>query len=156
MGVQKLFISHSIEDADWARSFAKALKERGVTVWLEDFEVKPGESWGDANESALRSSDVLVPLLDGETSSTRVFFFELGAAIAMGKRVVPILARGLDPAVLPPRKSDYAPISFAIRRSRQRRICPTRSKQPDFHWVTNPSLDICHSTISGGFLAKSL
>jgi hypothetical protein len=103
MGVQKLFISHSIEDADWARSFAKALKERGVTVWLEDFEVKPGESWGDANESALRSSDVLVPLLDGETSSTRVFFFELGAAIAMGKRVVPILARGLDPAVLPPK-----------------------------------------------------
>jgi hypothetical protein len=103
MGVQKVFVSHSSEDADWARSFAKALKERGVTVWLEDFEVKPGESWGGANESALRSSDVLVPLLDGESSSTRIFFFELGAAIAMGKRVVPILARGLDPAVLPPK-----------------------------------------------------
>jgi len=70
---------------------------------LEDFEVKPGESWGDANESALRSSDALVPLLDRETSSTRIFFFELGAAIAMGKRVVPISAQGLDPAVLPPK-----------------------------------------------------
>ena len=103
MGAQKVFISHSAKDTDWVLSFAQALKQRGVTAWLEDFEVKPGDSWADANESALRSSDVLVPLLDGETSSTRIFFFELGAAIAMGKRVVPILARGLDPAVLLPK-----------------------------------------------------
>ena len=103
MGLQKVFISHSAKDADWARSFAHALKQRGVTVWFDEFDVQPGESWSDAIEAGLRSSDVLVPLLDGGSSSTRNFFFELGAAIAMGKRVVPILARGVDPSVLPPK-----------------------------------------------------
>jgi hypothetical protein len=101
MRAQKVFVSHSVKDADWARSFAQALKQRGVNVWFDEFDVQPGESWSDAIEAALRSSDVLVPLLDGGSSSTRSFFFELGAGIGMGKRVVPILPRDLDPSVLP-------------------------------------------------------
>jgi hypothetical protein len=101
MAIQKVFITHSLQDTDWARSFAQALNQRGIAARLDDFDVKPDDSWADAIEPALRSSDVLVPLLDGEPSATRAFFFELGAAIVLNKRVVPILARGLDPSVLP-------------------------------------------------------
>lgn len=101
MGVQKVFITHCAKDTDWARSFAQALNQRGIAARLDDFDVKPDDSWADAIEPALRSSDVLVPLLDGDPSLTRAFFFELGAAIVLNKRVVPILALGLDPSVLP-------------------------------------------------------
>ncbi len=101
LGSRKVFISHSAADADWARSFAKALKDRGVAVWFDEFEVQPGESWRDALEAGLRSSDVLVSLLDRESSSRPNLFFELGAAIGMGKRVVPIVPKGTDPGVLP-------------------------------------------------------
>jgi len=98
---QRVFISHSARDADWARSFAQALKERGVRVWFDEFDVLPGESVRDALEDGLRGSDVLVALLDSESSSKPNLFFELGAAIGMGKKVVPIVPMGLDPGALP-------------------------------------------------------
>jgi hypothetical protein len=101
MGNRQVFISHSMEDADWARSFATALKERGVVVWFDEFEMRPGESWRDVLESGLRSSDVLVTVFDEESSSKANLFFELGAAIGMGKRVVPIVPKDIDPSVLP-------------------------------------------------------
>ena len=94
-------MSHSAKAADWARSFAQALKERGVSVWFDEFNVKPGESWRDALEAGLRGSDVLVALLDQESSSRASLFFELGAAIGMGKRVVSIVPKGMDQNALP-------------------------------------------------------
>jgi hypothetical protein len=101
--VQKrtVFISHSPEDADWARSFAQALKERGVSVWFDEFDVRPGESVRDALEAGLRESDVLVALVDAEAPGKPNFFFELGAALGMGKKVVPIVPKNLDPSALP-------------------------------------------------------
>src|SRR4051812_46757057 len=98
MGERKVFISHSAKDAEWARSFAEALKQRGVSVW---FDVQPGEALRDALEAGLRSSDVLMALLDAESSSKPNLFFELGAAISMGKRVVSIVPKGIDPGALP-------------------------------------------------------
>ncbi len=97
----KVFISHSAIDADWARSFAEALKSRGVSVWFDEFDVPPGESLREGLESGLRGSDVFVALLDPEYPDKPNLFFELGAAIGMGKRVVPIVPKGLDPRSLP-------------------------------------------------------
>ena len=99
--MQKVFISHQAHDTDWARSFAKALKERGISVWFDEFDVQPGESWRDALESGLRESDVLVALLDADAPAKPNLLFELGAAIGMGKRVVPIVPKNLDPSALP-------------------------------------------------------
>lgn len=101
MEKRKVFISHSSGDVDWARSFAQALKERGVSVWFDEFDVRPGESVRDALEAGLRSSDVLVALLDADSPSKPNLFFELGAALGMGKRVVAIVPKDLDPSALP-------------------------------------------------------
>lgn len=101
MGKPSVFISYSRRDADWARSFAEALRQRGVSVWFDEFDVRPGESWRDAVESALRNSDVIVSLLDPEYPSKPAMFFELGAAIGMGKKVVPIVPKEVDPSSLP-------------------------------------------------------
>jgi hypothetical protein len=99
--MQKVFISHTACDTEWARSFAKALKERGIAVWFGEFDVQPGESWRDALESGLRDSDVLVALLEADAPAKPNLFFELGAAIGMGKRVVHIVPKGVDPSTLP-------------------------------------------------------
>jgi hypothetical protein len=96
-----VFISHSARDADWARLFAQALKKLGVTVWIDNLNVRPGESLRDALESGMRGSDVLVTLVDAEYPATPNLFFELGAAIGMGKKFVSIVPRSLDPNDLP-------------------------------------------------------
>lgn len=97
----KVFISHTARDTEWARSFAKALKEHGVSVWFGESDVRPGESVSDALESGLRNSDVFVALLDAETPAKPNLLFELGAAIGMGKKVVPIVPKGVDLGALP-------------------------------------------------------
>ena len=94
-----VFISHSARDADWVCSFAEALKRRGIR--LDGLDDRPGEAAVDALEAGLRSSDVLVALFDAESPSRPNLFFELGAAIGMGKRVLAIVPKDLDPSALP-------------------------------------------------------
>lgn len=101
MSNPQVFISYSKADADWARSFAEALKQRGVRVWLDQFQIAAGESLREGLETGLRESDVFVALFDPASSLKPNFFFELGAAISMGKRVVPIVPRELEESTLP-------------------------------------------------------
>jgi predicted nucleotide-binding protein len=98
---KQVFISHSNADSEWAKSFADALRQHGIRVWLDQFQIKAGESIVDALEAGLRESDVLVALIDPKTSFRPNLYFELGAAIGMGKRVVPIIPPGLDNSKLP-------------------------------------------------------
>ncbi len=101
MNEPKVFISHSVKDADWVRSFAQALKQRGVSVWFDGLDVASGDSLPDALENGLRNSDVLVAVVDSESFSRPNVLFELGAAIGMGKRVVSIVPKGIEPTALP-------------------------------------------------------
>jgi len=98
---QQVFISYSRADTEWAKSFADELKRRGIRVWLDQFQIPVGKSLGEALEAGLRESDVLVALIDPQTSFKPNFYFELGAAIGMGKLVVPIVPRELDNSSLP-------------------------------------------------------
>jgi hypothetical protein len=100
MRSQQVFISYSRADAEWAKSFANALKRRGIRVWLDQFQSPVGKSVDEALEAGLRESDVLVTLIDPQTSFKPNFYFELGAAIGMGKLLVPIVPRELDNAKL--------------------------------------------------------
>lgn len=101
MAKPRVFVSYSHKEADWAREFAQALSQRGLQVWIDQLAVKAGESIREAVEKGLRESDVFVTLIDPSTLSSPSLFFELGAAIGMGKRVVAIVPEDLDPSQLP-------------------------------------------------------
>ena len=101
MAEHKVFISYSHVDTAWANSFAAALRERGVPVWFDKFEITPGESLREALESGLRESDVFVAILSRESQVSPALFFELGAAIGMNKRVVAIVPNDFDTTQIP-------------------------------------------------------
>ena len=101
MAKPRVFVSYSHKEADWAKEFAQALSQRGLQVWIDQLAVKAGESIGEAVEKGLRESDIFVTLIDPSTLSSPSLFFELGAAIGMGKRVVAIVPEDLDPSQLP-------------------------------------------------------
>jgi len=98
---QKVFISHSHEDPEWARDFAQALRDRGIEVWFDEFAILPGESIRDAIESGLRESDTIVALIDPDALNRPALFFELGAAIGLGKKVIAVVPKDFDPSKLP-------------------------------------------------------
>jgi nucleoside 2-deoxyribosyltransferase len=101
MAKPRVFVSYSHKEADWAREFAQALGQRGLQVWIDQLAVKAGESIREAIEKGLRESDVFVTLIDPSSLSSPSLFFELGAAIGMGKRVVAIVPEDFDPSQLP-------------------------------------------------------
>ena len=101
MAEPKVFISSLAADKVWARQFAESLKSLGVGVWFDEWQVRPGDRWADALEQGLRTSDVIVMLLDRESVARPNAFFELGAAIGLGKSIVPVVAEDVDPSQLP-------------------------------------------------------
>jgi DNA polymerase III delta prime subunit len=50
-----VFLCHNSEDKPEIRKIANALVERGVKVWLDEREIRPGSSWQSALEAQLES-----------------------------------------------------------------------------------------------------
>jgi|SRR5882724_6293172 len=101
MSQRRIFISHSRADRDWVRAFAESLKAQGVQVWLDDLQIQPGERLEDAIEEGLRNSDVVAFVITSDNVRGPNLLFELGAAIGMGKRAVPIVSKDVETSDLP-------------------------------------------------------
>ena len=97
----KIFVSYSLKDVAWARQFVEALASNGVDVWFDAYRIPPGSPIQAEIEKGLRESDLIVTLITPESAQTPNLFFELGAAVGMGKAVVPIVPRGMDLSQLP-------------------------------------------------------
>jgi hypothetical protein len=60
-----------------------------------------GRSWKEGIEKGLRESNVIALLVTPDTIKRPNLFFEIGAAIGMGKPLIPVLSADLDSAALP-------------------------------------------------------
>jgi nucleoside 2-deoxyribosyltransferase len=96
-----IFISHSGADSKWVRDFAESLRSQGSEVWLAEAQLKPGQPISAAVEKGLRDSDIVAFVVTSPSAIRSNLLFELGAAIAMGKRAVPIVAVDVRASDLP-------------------------------------------------------
>jgi hypothetical protein len=96
-----VFLSYSDEDRCWASEFAAALTDAGVRNWFDVHDLLPGDRWQDRLEDALRESRTLVFILGPESAESPWMFFELGAALADRKRIIPVLSGKLPPNRIP-------------------------------------------------------
>jgi hypothetical protein len=48
-----VFLSHNSRDKPAVKSLGTALKQRGITVWLDEWELRPGLTWQDALEDII-------------------------------------------------------------------------------------------------------
>ena len=86
----KIFLSYSYNDMAWAKQFAIALEKEGIDVWF-DRDIALGEDIREQIQSALRESNTLIVLLSSNSVKSSWIFFELGAAVAGNKRIIPIV-----------------------------------------------------------------
>ena len=96
-----IFISHARTDQEWVRAFAEALTAQGVEVWLDELQLRAGERLEQAMERGFRDSDVIAFVITLDNVRGPNLLFELGAAVGIGKRAVPILSQDVPTSELP-------------------------------------------------------
>lgn len=101
MSTHKVFISYSHSDREWAREFAVTIVRGGVEVMPSEFGIKPGQPLVEALEKELRESDAVVLLINAENVNHPDLFFEIGAALAMNKAIIPVVPKGFEYSKLP-------------------------------------------------------
>lgn len=58
-----IFLSHNREDKEFVRQLAQDLHRAGITAWLDEAEIKPGDSIIDKIEEGLKGSKYLAVIL---------------------------------------------------------------------------------------------
>src|SRR2546423_842947 len=103
--IYDVFISYNSKDRDAARNVAEELKQAGLSVWFDQWELRPGKTWQEeleVNISKSRSVAVLIgpsgiaPWQAPEVRSA------LSQYMQQGYPVIPVLLPGVDKFQLPP------------------------------------------------------
>jgi hypothetical protein len=90
-----VFLSYSHKDRPWVSQFVESLREAGLTVF-DNADILPGERWDVQIQEVLRESTNLIVVLSPNSVESPWTFFELGAAVADNKRIVPVLTQDMD------------------------------------------------------------
>ncbi len=65
----QVFISYSSDSKRWAQRLADALRNNGISPWLDDEKLKPGAAWQANIEKAIKSSNCVVGLFDSRAQA---------------------------------------------------------------------------------------
>ena len=85
----RVFLSYSSLEKPLARQISAALREAGAKVWIDEENLRVGESIIPSIERALGESDAFLVLLAGEKNPN--VLMELGMARAHGLKIVPVV-----------------------------------------------------------------
>jgi len=98
----KVFLSHASEDKDrFVVNFARQLRENGVDVWLDQWEMKPGDSLVDKIfEEGLKDASAVIIVLSVTSVQKPWVREELNASvvnrISRGTRLIPVVIDECD------------------------------------------------------------
>lgn len=86
-----VFISHASSDKSaMARPLADRLVSMGLSVWYDEYELRPGDSLRESIDKGLRECRVGVVILSEAFFARRWTQLELNALVATARRVVPV------------------------------------------------------------------
>jgi len=87
----RVFISYSRADIQFALRLADDLRKAGVVVWIDQRDIRAGEHWDIAIETALNSVTTVLVLLSPAACVSKNVMDEVSFAMNKGKRVIPVL-----------------------------------------------------------------
>jgi hypothetical protein len=76
-----VFVCHSSHDKEFVRKLAAALKNQGFKVWLDEFEMLPGDSLYDKIQQGIRKSSWFIIVLSPHSVKSKWCRRELHAAL---------------------------------------------------------------------------
>jgi hypothetical protein len=102
MKTPKVFLSHASEDKErFVLSFATALRQRGIEVWLDKWEILPGDSLVDKLfEEGLKGADAVLVVISAASVSKPWVRQELNTAIVnritKQTKIIPVVLDGSE------------------------------------------------------------
>lgn len=105
------FISHSSEDAAFAKGIHEHLTARGVQTFLAPVSMESGAHWSPRILSALRESRWVIFLASRKACASSFVQQEVGGAVVQQKKLVPIVW-DMDPSELPAWTKEYQAINI--------------------------------------------
>lgn len=96
------FLSYARADQSIALRFADDLTAAGVSVWVDQYDIRPSQHWDRAVETAVRGCDGMVVMLSPSSAASPNVADEVNVALEGGKRVIPVL---IEACTLPLRMS---------------------------------------------------
>jgi hypothetical protein len=106
----KLFLSHTSADKPFAKQLATSLMDSGYVVWLDEWEIKVGDSITQKIEKGIEGSDYLLLVLSNKSIQSkwvdREWRAKFGVEVESGRQLVlPCLTEKCDiPALLRDKK----------------------------------------------------
>ena len=97
-----VFVSYAREDTRLVERLATALRGHGREVWIDTDDIRGTEEWERAVDAGIESSDAVAFVLSPAFVESEQCGRELEYAVQNGKRLVPLLARDVDPADVTP------------------------------------------------------
>jgi|ERR1700722_3545991 TIR domain len=95
--MSKVFISYSQSDRDKVAQFVQALQMVNITGWLDATDIAAGDDISSAVRNALSGASAVLVFLSNNALSSRWVQFEIGAAEALEKRIIPVILSGTEP-----------------------------------------------------------
>ncbi len=94
-----VFLSHNSVDKPWVNRLKDALEARGLKVWLDQYEIRPGDLFVDALEKGLESSRTVALIISPEAMQSGWVDEEYNRAIGLAQdknekiRLIPVILR---------------------------------------------------------------
>src|SRR2546430_3683865 len=96
-----VFISYSRADGDFVRRLCERLKARGKEVWVDFRDIPPASRWADELKGAIEASDAFAFVISRASVRSTECRKELGYAVELNKRILPVRLRDVPQDELP-------------------------------------------------------
>lgn len=91
----RVFLSHSSRDGAWVELIREHTHGADVDVYLHEYDLQPGRLVAEKLQDAILDCDALIVLLTRKSAKSPYVHQEVGYALAAGKRVVPLVEKGV-------------------------------------------------------------
>jgi len=87
----KAFISYSRGDGDFVLRLCQDLRAAGASIWVDSFDIRPGDEWDDAIARGLDECGRLLVVLSPRSVASANVLDEVGYALSKEKLIIPVL-----------------------------------------------------------------
>ncbi|MBX2866204.1 MAG: toll/interleukin-1 receptor domain-containing protein, partial [Leptolyngbyaceae cyanobacterium MAG.088] len=97
----QVFLCHSDQDRDSAEQIRQSLIRPGITVWSYRTDIQSSRDYALAISQGIEEADNIIFLLSPQSAQSTYCQKELGQALSLNKRIIPVLVEPTDPQLVP-------------------------------------------------------